>query len=160
METVIRASVVFWLLWMLLRAAGKRELAELTPFELIVLMVMGDLIQQGVTEEDMSVTGAALAVCTMMLWALFLSYASFRSKRLRAALQSSPVVLIRSGSVDTEMLAVQRITLDELLDELRLVGVRRVADVDLGVLESDGKMSFLQRYSTQQPRVDGASKAV
>jgi uncharacterized membrane protein YcaP (DUF421 family) len=160
MEIVVRASVVFWLLWVLLRAAGKRELAELTPFELIVLMVMGDLIQQGVTEEDMSVTGAALAVCTMMLWALGLSYATFRSRRLRSALRSAPVVLIRDGAVDHEMLAVERIVLDELLDELRLAGVRRVADVDLGVLESDGKMSFLQRYVEQQQDRDDSSRAL
>lgn len=160
MEIVVRASVVFWLLWVLLRAAGKRELAELTPFELIVLMVMGDLIQQGVTEEDMSVTGAALAVCTMMLWALGLSYATFRSHRLRSALRSAPVVLIRDGAVDHEMLAVERIALDELLDELRLAGIRRVADVDLGVLESDGKMSFLQRYPEHQTSRDDSSRTL
>jgi uncharacterized membrane protein YcaP (DUF421 family) len=157
MEVVVRATVVFWLLWTLLRASGKRELAELTPFELIVLMVMGDLIQQGVTEEDMSVTGAGLAVCTMLLWALALSYVTFRSRRARSVFQSSPVVMIRDGTIDRDMLRVQRITLDDLLDELRLAGVSHVSDVDLGVLESDGKMSFLKRHGDDTtPRRDSS----
>ena len=101
METIVRATITFWLLWFLLRAAGKRELAEMTPFELILLMVMGDLIQQAVTQEDMSVTGAAMAVSTMMLWALALSYVSFKSHRAAAVLESVPASLSDDdGSVE------------------------------------------------------------
>lgn len=145
MEVVIRATVVFWLLWALLRAAGKRELAEMTPFELILLMVFGDLIQQGVTEEDMSIVGAALAVTTMMLWALAFSYGSYRVPFLRRRLEASPSILVRHGVVDRAALAVQRLRLDDLLDEARLAGIADLADLEYAVLEADGKMSFLRR---------------
>jgi uncharacterized membrane protein YcaP (DUF421 family) len=146
-EVVIRATVVFWLLWALLRAAGKRELAEMTPFELILLMVFGDLIQQGVTEEDMSITGAALAVTTMMLWALAFSYGSYRVPFLRRRLEASPSIVVRHGVVDRAALAIQRLHLDDLLDEARLAGIADIAEVEYAVLEADGKMSFLRRRS-------------
>lgn len=152
MNTVVQASIVFWLLWLVLRASGKRELAEMTPFELIVLMVMGDLIQQGVTQEDMSLTGAALAVSTMIAWALALSFVTFHSPRATKLLQSSPVVIIHDGRIDDEMLRVQRITSSEVLDELRLAGIADIRDVDLGVLECDGKMSFLRRHGSPVER--------
>jgi uncharacterized membrane protein YcaP (DUF421 family) len=143
-EMVIRATVVFWILWVLLRAAGKRELAEMTPFELIVLMVMGDLIQQGVTEEDMSLTGAALAVSTMLLWAVALSYMGFKSRRARDVLDSSPVIIVTNGKVDTEMLAVQRLSLEDVLDEARNAGIASLDEVRFGLLEAGGKMSFVR----------------
>lgn len=145
MEIVVRASIVFWLLWVLIRAAGKRELSEMAPFELIVLMVIGDLIQQGVTQEDMSMTGSALAASTIMLWALVLSYASFRSRRLRSVLESRPTVVASHGQIDHVMLELERLTVDDLLDEARNAGIGSVAEIEWAVLEADGKVSFLKR---------------
>lgn len=144
MEIVIRATVVFWFLWAVLRAAGKRELAEMTPFELILLMVIGDLIQQGVTEEDMSITGALLAVSTMLLWALAFSFAAFRFPRIRPHLESTPTVVVRHGVVDERALRVQRMTIDDVYDEARLAGIRRLGEIEFAILEADGKMSFLR----------------
>ena len=145
MDVVIRATIVFWLLWFLLRAAGKRELAEMTPFELILLMVMGDLIQQGVTQEDMSVTGAAMSVSTMMLWSLALSYAAFRSRRAAGVLESRPAIVIRDGEIDDTMLRIQRLTVDELLEAARTQGIASIEHVRWAILESDGKLSFIRR---------------
>lgn len=145
MEIVIRATIVFWLLWLVLRASGKRELAQLTPFELIVLMVLGDITQQAVTEEDQSITGSALAVSTMVLWAVAISYLAFRSQLLSKLFESSPTVLIRRGVVDGRALRIQRMTHDELFSEARMAGIGDITDVDLAVLESDGRISFVRR---------------
>jgi uncharacterized membrane protein YcaP (DUF421 family) len=144
MEVIIRASVIFWFLWLLLRAAGKRELAEMTPFELIMLMVVGDLIQQGVTQEDMSVTGAALAAGTIMLWTMGLSYLAFRSKRMRAALESRPAVVVTGGVVDHQMLAIERLTVEDLCDEARNAGIDDLGKIRWAILEADGKLSFIR----------------
>jgi uncharacterized membrane protein YcaP (DUF421 family) len=154
MEIVVRASVIFWLLWFLLRASGKRELAEITPFELIVLMVMGDLIQQGVTQEDMSVTGAALSVTTIMLWTLLLSYLNFRSRSLSRILDSRPAVLVTHGEIDTEMLRIHRLSLDDLLEEARNAGITRIADIEYAVLDASGKISFLRVSGEPVRRTD------
>jgi uncharacterized membrane protein YcaP (DUF421 family) len=153
METVVRASIIFWVLWVLLRASGKRELGEMTPFELIVLMVMGDLIQQGVTQEDMSITGAALSVSTIMLWTLALSYLTFRSDGAARLLESRPAILVTAGEIDHEMLRIHRFAVDDLLDEARNSGIARVADIEHAILEADGKVSFIRydRDTTSQP---------
>ncbi len=156
MEIVVRASVIFWLLWFLLRVSGKRELAEMTPFELIILMVMGDLIQQGVTEEDMSVTGGALAVATILLWTVGSSYLSFRRSDVAGVLESRPAVLVENGQIDLEMLRIHRFTVDDLLDEARNAGIARVEHIGSAVLEADGKVSFIRidRTEGQSPNRD------
>jgi uncharacterized membrane protein YcaP (DUF421 family) len=148
-EIVIRATVIFWLLWFLLRAAGKRELSEITPFELIVLVVMGDLVQQGVTEEDMSMVGAGLSVTTIMLWTVGLSYASFRSKGAATVLESRPAILVSHGEIDREMLSIQRFSEDDLHDEARNAGIGDLAHVEWAVLEADGKVSFVRRQAME-----------
>lgn len=151
MELVVRASVVFWMLWLLLRASGKRELAEMTPFELILLMVMGDLIQQGVTQEDMSVTGAALAVSTMMLWTIALSYATFRWPRAGRVLESTPAIVVRHGVIDHRMLRLHRLRHDDVLDEARNAGIADLFEVRFAILEADGKLSFIRNGLPETP---------
>lgn len=151
MEIVIRATVVFWILWLLLRASGKRELAQMTPFELIVLMVLGDIIQQATTEEDMSVVGGALAAATIMLWALALSYGTFRSKRVRDVFEDRPTVVVAHGRIDDEMLRVERLTRDELAEEARNAGIGDIADIEWGLLEADGRFSFITKHGDRPP---------
>ena len=124
---------------------GKRELAQLSAFELLLLVTVGDLVQQGVTQEDFSVTGALLGVGTIGLWILAFSYASFRWPRARQVLEGRPVVIARDGEALTEHLAVERLTLDDLLSEARQHGIADLRDVDYAVLEPDGKFAFLVR---------------
>jgi uncharacterized membrane protein YcaP (DUF421 family) len=88
LEIVIRAAIVFFFLWALTRAMRKRELVEMSAFELVLLVVIGDLVQQGVTQEDMSVTGAMLAVGTIALLTLLFSFVTERGPHP----QRSPVV--------------------------------------------------------------------
>ncbi len=144
MEIVIRATVLYAFLWMVARGVGKRELSELTAFELILLVTMGDLIQQGVTQEDMSVTGAMLAVGTLALWILIFAYLSWRFRPLRPAFEGVPVVVVRKGRPLDPVLRIERLTLDEVCEAARNQGIADLADVDIGVLEPDGRFSFLR----------------
>jgi hypothetical protein len=120
MEIMVRASAIYFFLWMLTRALGKRELAELTAFELILMMVVGDLIQQGVTQEDTSITGAFLAVGTIGAWILVFSWLGFRSKRARRVIDGVPVVVVRDGRPLLAALRIERVAVEELLEEARL----------------------------------------
>lgn len=151
MEIVIRATIVFWILWLLLRASGKRELAQMTPFELIVLMVLGDIIQQATTEEDMSVVGGALAATTIMLWAVGISYAAFRSKPVRGVLEDRPTIVVAHGEIDDAMLKVERLTREELSEEARNAGIADIADIEWGLLEADGRFSFITKQGNRPP---------
>ncbi len=142
MEIVLRAAAMFFFLWVLTRALGKRELSQMTAFELVLLVIFGDLVQQGVTQEDMSVTGAVLAVGTMAVLVLITSYISFRWKGTRRLLEGFPVVIIRDGKLMEEALRVERMPVDEVIESVRREGIGDLSQIRVGILESDGKFSF------------------
>lgn len=145
MDIVIRASVIFFVLYLLVRIMGKRELGQMTPFELIVLVVIGDLVQQGVTHNDFSLVGAVLAVVTMGFWALALSWASYLSHRMESLLDGEPRVIVKNGEIVKENLRRDRLTEAEILSEMRLAGIGSLSEVEWAILEPRGKMSFIQR---------------
>lgn len=145
MEVVIRAAVMFCFLWLVTRAVGKRELGQLSAFELVLLVSMGDLVQQSVTQEDYSVSGGMLTIGTFALLSVLLSYLSWRFPRSRRVLEGRPAVVVRNGEPVERVLADERLTRTELLAAARKEGVRDLADVELAVLENDGSLSFFTR---------------
>jgi uncharacterized membrane protein YcaP (DUF421 family) len=151
-EIILRSTVIFFFIWILTRALGKRELAEMTAFELILLVTIGDLVQQGVTQEDMSVTGAVLAVGTIGLWILLFGYMSFRWRSTEPVINGYPVIVVRDGQPLEEVLRIERVPVDEVLEAARNQGIGDLSDVRFGIIEPDGRFSFL-RYSggEQQP---------
>lgn len=156
MDIVIRASVIFAALYLLLRLLGKRELGQMTPFELLVLVVMGDLIQQGVTHNDFSLTGAILAIGTFAFWGLVLSWLTYLSPRAERLLDGEPRVIIRDGELLEENLRRDRMTRSEVESEMRLAGISRMADVAWGILEPQGKISFIK---SEEGDGDGARRS-
>ncbi|MGQ0519529.1 MAG: DUF421 domain-containing protein [Actinomycetota bacterium] len=143
MEIPLRATVVFFFLWGLTRALGKRELAQMSAFELVLLITLGDLVQQGVTQEDYSVTGAMLATGTLAMWVLVFAYVSFRFQRARNVIEGDPVLIVRNGEPLVEALRVERLTVDEVLEEARQQGIGDLARVEVALLEPDGAFSFI-----------------
>lgn len=142
MDIAIRALVVFVLLWLVIRVGGKREVAQLSAFDMILLVTLGDLVSQGIMQEDYSLTGTGIAVATFALAGITLSWVSFRWPRTRAALNGVPRVVVRDGEPLLEVLAGERMTFDDLCEAARSQGVRRLADVEVCVLETDGTFSF------------------
>lgn len=145
MDIVLRASVTFAALYLLLRLLGKREIGQLTPFELVVIVVMGDLVQQGVTHNDFSLTGSILAIATFAFWALVMSWATYLSPRLETLLDGRPQVVIRDGELITANLRRDRITRGEVEAEMRLAGIAHMKDVAWAILETQGKISFIRK---------------
>jgi uncharacterized membrane protein YcaP (DUF421 family) len=143
MDIVIRAAVIFAFVFALTRLLGRRELNSLEPFDLILLIVTGDLVQQGVTQNDQSLTGAMLAISTIGLLTVALSYASFRVKRLRPILNGEPIVLVEDGEVIEPNLRRQRLTQAEIGAEARLEGISSIEDVRWAILETNGRISFV-----------------
>ncbi|HVE91106.1 MAG TPA: YetF domain-containing protein [Actinomycetota bacterium] len=143
MEIVLRATFVFFFLWVLTRAMGKRELAEMTALEMVLLVTMGDLVQQGVTQEDMSLTGAVMAVGTIAFWILVFSYTGFRWRRAEDVIAGFPVVVMRDGQVIQDALNIERIPTDELMEAARSHGIDDLTKVRVAILEPDGRFSFI-----------------
>ena len=144
MDIVLRASVIFVALYLLVRLMGKRELGQMTPFELIVLVVIGDLIQQGVTQNDFSLTGAVIAIATIAFWALVMSWASYLWPRAERLFEGEPRVIVRDGELVTGNLRRNRLTRNEIESEMRLAGIAHMRDVKWAILEPRGKISFIQ----------------
>lgn len=145
MDIVLRAAVIFVFIFALTRLLGRRELTSLEPFDLILLVVIGDLVQQGVTQSDYSVTGALLAVATIALLTVAVSWVSFRSKRLRPVLAGEPIVLVEDGQVVEANLRRQRLTLEEIEAEARLAQISSLRQIRWGILETNGKISFVTK---------------
>jgi uncharacterized membrane protein YcaP (DUF421 family) len=151
MDIVLRATVMFVILYLLLRLLGKREIGQMTPFELVVIVVLGDLIQQGVTHNDFSLVGATLAIGTFAFWALVMSWLSYLSPRAERILDGEPRVIIRDGVMLKENMRRDRMTTSEVESEMRLAGIARIEDVAWAILETQGKMSFIKVADNTSP---------
>jgi uncharacterized membrane protein YcaP (DUF421 family) len=145
MDIVTRAFFAFLLVFLITRLIGRRELSSLEPFDLILLVVVGDLIQQGVTQSDMSFTGAVLATGTFAVLVLAVSYTGFRFRRLQPLLDPQPLIVVQDGEVIDKNLRKERMTFDELLAEARQQQIASLDEVQWGVLESNGKVSFVKK---------------
>jgi uncharacterized membrane protein YcaP (DUF421 family) len=147
-ELVLRASAIYWFLWLVVRGTGKRSLAELSPLDLLLVVVMGDLVQQGVTSEDMSVTGAMVVIATFITWTLLMDALTRRRWTVKRILEGEPVIILRDGAPLMDRLRQERLTVDDLYGAAREQGFARLSDIQIGVLEDDGAFSFIAR---QQP---------
>ena len=145
MDLVVRAVFVFFLMLVITRAVGRRELSSMEPFDLILLVVMGDLIQQGVTQSDYSLTGATIVIVTIAVLTVGTAYVSYRFRRLRPLLEGEPVVLVVDGRVLERNLRRERMTVEELEAEGRLQQVDSLDEVRFAVLETNGKISFASK---------------
>lgn len=143
MELLIRATAVYWFLWVLVRGTGKRSLGELTPLDLLVLIVLGDLVQQGVTQEDMSIVGAAVVATVFVLWTVATDRLTHRSGRLAAFIAGEPAVLVEHGRILVDRLAMERLSIDDLHEAARQQGIESLGRVRFCILETDGKFSFI-----------------
>jgi uncharacterized membrane protein YcaP (DUF421 family) len=145
MDIVLRAIVIYAFLYVLMRVIGRRELSTLEPFDLILLVVVGDLVQQGVTQNDFSVTGVVLAIGTIAVLTLGVSYTNFRFPKLRPLLDGEPIVVVQDGKPIDKNLRRERLTLDDLAAAARQEGIPHLDGVAWAVMETSGKISFIKK---------------
>jgi uncharacterized membrane protein YcaP (DUF421 family) len=164
MDLVIRTTVIVLLVFALTRVVGRREPSTMEPFDVILLVVVGDLVQQGITQSDDSVTGTTIVLATVALLTVGLSYLSFRVPRLRPLLEGEPIVLVVDGEAIDRNLKRERLTLDDLLAEARTQQIGSLDDVRFAVRETGGKISFLTRSpeypSGVEPHLHAHDRAV
>ena len=145
MEVVVRAAVMFFFLWLVTRAVGRSTLGELSTFQLLLYVTMGDLVQQSVTQQDYSVTSGVLAVGVFALLTVALSWTQWRFPRTGAVINGRPLVVVRDGEPVDQAMRRQRLSTADLMVAARLEGIRRIRDIELAVLEADGRISFFTR---------------
>jgi uncharacterized membrane protein YcaP (DUF421 family) len=144
-DLVIRTVVVFGFVYLLTRTLGRRELSSLEPFDVILLVVIGDLVQQGVTQSDNSVTGAVVVLSTLGLLTVMLSFANFRLPALRPTLEGEPLILVEDGRVIERNMRRERLTMEDLTASAREQQVESLDDVRWAVLETSGQISVIPK---------------
>jgi uncharacterized membrane protein YcaP (DUF421 family) len=159
MEIVVRAAVIFIFLWIITRAVGRSSLGELSTFQLLLYVTMGDLVQQAITQQDYSVTAGILAVSTFALMTVVFGWVNWRFARTRPLLHGLPLVIVKDGEPQLAAMARERMTLTDLYSMARQQGVGNLSDVDIAVLETDGKVSFFTKDSQSQGAPDSQPTA-
>jgi uncharacterized membrane protein YcaP (DUF421 family) len=145
MDIVLRTILVFAVLLLLTRVIGRRELSSLQPFDLILLIILGDAVQQGLTQDDYSLTGAFLVIFTFAVLQVFVSWIGYRFPKARPVLEGEPIVVVQDGNVIERNLRRERLTVEEIAEEARCNGIAHLAQVRWAVLETNGKISFIKK---------------
>jgi uncharacterized membrane protein YcaP (DUF421 family) len=147
MDIVLRATLMYGFVLLVTRIVGRRELSSLEPFDLVLLIVIGDLVQQGVTQSDYSVTGLMIAVGTIAVLQTFVSWVGFRSKRVGLVLEGEPIVVVEDGKLIEQNLKRERIADSEVLESAREQNIGSLDEVAWGILETSGKLTFIKKSS-------------
>jgi uncharacterized membrane protein YcaP (DUF421 family) len=145
MDIVARGVAIFFFLYVLMRVIGRRELSTLEPFDLILLVVLGDAVQQGLTQDDYSLTGAFLAIGTIAMLQMGTSYMNFRFPRLRPFLDGEPIVIVQDGKPIEKNLRRERVTTEDIASAAREQNVAHIEDIQWAVMETSGKITFIKK---------------
>ena len=144
MDIVLRAAVAYVFIIFLLRIIGRRELSTLAPSDLVLLVVMGDLVQNGVTQSDQSVTGIFLALSTFAMLTVTVSVVTYKSRRVQTLVEGAPLILVQDGKAVEENLRSERLNIDDVAEAARGQGIEGLDEVKWCVLETSGTMSFIK----------------
>ena len=145
MDIVLRGIAIYVFIYVLTRVVGRRELSSLEPFDLILLIILGDSVQQGLTQDDYSVTGAMIAIATIAALQVSTSWLSFRFPRLRPVLDGEPIVVVEDGKPIERNLKRERLTIEELMEEARMQQIASMNEIQWAVLENSGAISFVKK---------------
>lgn len=150
-EFILRATLVYGFLIILLRVTGKRQVGQLAPFDLVLLLLLSNAVQDSVNGGDNSLVGGMISAATLVSLNFAVAFMTHRSKRVEALIEGRPQVLIHNGRLFPTVLAQAQLTHHELDAALRRAGCLAVEDVQLAVLENNGAISVVQRKSSQPP---------
>jgi uncharacterized membrane protein YcaP (DUF421 family) len=145
MDIVGRGAAIFFFIYLVMRIVGRRELSSLEPFDLILLIVLGDAVQQGLTQDDYSLTGTFLAVGTIAVLQVLVSFTNFRFPRLRVLIDGEPIVIVQDGKPIDKNMRRERLTLDDLAEAARQEQIASIDEIEWAVLETSGAISFIKK---------------
>ena len=145
MDIVIRAAVAYVFIIFMLRIIGRRELSSLGPSDIVLLVVMGDLVQNGVTQSDQSITGVFLAVSTFAMLTIAMSVLTFKSSRAQTFVEGEPLILVEDGKAIEKNLRSERLRIDDVAEEARGQGIESIDQIKWCLLETSGSLSFIKK---------------
>jgi uncharacterized membrane protein YcaP (DUF421 family) len=150
LQIVVRTGVIYLLVLIGVRLSGKREVGQMTPFDLTLLLLLSNSVQNAMTGPDTSLLGGAVAAATLLILNYLVADVSGGSRRFRRLIQGEPSLLVHDGQVIESHMAREHVSMDELHRALREHGIERCDQVALAVLEVDGSISCL-KYDEIKP---------
>jgi uncharacterized membrane protein YcaP (DUF421 family) len=147
----LRTLIIYFFVLIGLRLSGKREVGQMTPFDLVLLILLANTVQNAMTGPDTSLTGGIVAALTLLIVNFLVAKLTFSNKQFRHVVEGSPTILVRNGQVLIENVKTEEITNEDIMQALREHGIEEIADVALAVLEIDGSISVLK--SDEMPTV-------
>jgi uncharacterized membrane protein YcaP (DUF421 family) len=149
-EVALRTAVIYIVVLGGVRLSGKREVGQMTPFDLTLLLLISNAVQNAMTGPDTSLLGGVVAASTLLVMNYFVAELSGGNRRFRKFVQGQPSLLVHDGQVIASHMAKEHVSMDELQRALREHGIASMHDVALAVLEVDGSISFL-KYDEIKP---------
>jgi uncharacterized membrane protein YcaP (DUF421 family) len=144
-ELILRAAIVYFFVFALLRVVGKKHVGQMAPFDLVVLLIISESVQNAIIGDDKSLTGGLLASATIVIMSALVGYATWRDKSVARVFEGRPRILVRNGRVLKHALAREQITHAELIEALRRQGCTSLTNVRYAVLENDGDVTVGMR---------------
>ena len=144
LEIILRTGIIYVVVLVGLRLTGKREVGQMTPFDLVLLLLIANAVQNAMTGPDTSVTGGIIAAATLLVLNMIVTRLVFLNRKVREVVEGSPTLLIRHGKILQENLDKEQIPAESLRQALREHSVSNVRDVNIAVLEVDGSISVLK----------------
>jgi uncharacterized membrane protein YcaP (DUF421 family) len=144
LEIVPRTAIVYAVILIGIRLSGKREVGQMTPFDLALLLLISNAVQNAMTGPDTSVSGGIVAAVTLLLINAMLTQLVWKNRKVRKVIEGSPTILVRHGKLIEKNLEKEKVTADSLTQALREHGIAAITDVSIAVLEIDGSISVLK----------------
>jgi uncharacterized membrane protein YcaP (DUF421 family) len=145
LELIVRATIVYFFLFFLLRFIGRKHVGQMSPFDLVVLLIISETVDASLIGDDKSLTGGLISAATLVALVALVGYATWRSKKIERWIEGRPKILVRHGHVKNDMLDNQQISRAELMEALRRQGCTAVTEVRFAILENDGSISVGKR---------------
>jgi uncharacterized membrane protein YcaP (DUF421 family) len=147
-ELIVRSLIVYVFLIVLLRLSGKRQVGQLAPFDLVLLLVLSNAVQNSMNGGDNSLVGGLVSAVTLIGANYCVGIATFKNKRLEAIVEGRPQIIVHNGRVFEDVMARAQLTHHELQAALRQSGCACIEDVHSAVLENNGAISVLTRSAS------------
>jgi uncharacterized membrane protein YcaP (DUF421 family) len=141
-ELILRAAIIYVFVFVLLRMLGKKHVGEMAPFDLVILLILSEAVQNALVADEKSVTGGLVVAGTLFGISQLIGYVTWKNKRAERFLEGAPRVLVRHGTIDRAAMAEEQITHAELLEALRQEGCTTLTKVRYAVLENDGAITI------------------
>jgi uncharacterized membrane protein YcaP (DUF421 family) len=151
-DSVLRIAFIYFFLMIAVRVMGKREMSEMSPFELVTLLMVPEIFSTALAREDYSMTHATVGVATLFTLVFITSLLTFRFKRIERIVEGEPTILVSDGKAIERNLKRERVTADEVFTEIHKVGLHELQQVRWAILEPDGKISIIPREEQLLPR--------